>query len=93
MDITIVFGVGMFTAIVLALVMVILFARTRLVASGDVHIEINGEKTITVPAGGKLLISGKSGSGKTTIALALEKKRAAMKMMALEIAHSARTLA
>ncbi len=55
MDITIVFGVGMFTAIVLALVMVILFARTRLVASGDVHIEINGEKTITVPAGGKLL--------------------------------------
>ena len=55
MDMTIVFGVGMFTAIVLALVMVILFARTRLVSSGDVHIEINGEKTITVPAGGKLL--------------------------------------
>jgi len=45
----------MFTAIVLALVLVILFARTRLVASGDVNIEINGEKTITVPAGGKLL--------------------------------------
>lgn len=55
MDITIVFGVGMFTAIVLALVLIILFARTRLVASGDVNIEINGEKTITVPAGGKLL--------------------------------------
>lgn len=45
----------MFTAIVLALVLVILFARTRLVASGDVNIEINGETTITVPAGGKLL--------------------------------------
>lgn len=55
MDITIVFGVTMFTAIVLALVLVILFARTRLVSSGDVTIEINGEKTITVPAGGKLL--------------------------------------
>ncbi len=55
MDLTILFGVGMFTAIVLALVMVILFARARLVSSGDVHIEINGEKTITVPAGGKLL--------------------------------------
>jgi Na+-transporting NADH:ubiquinone oxidoreductase subunit F len=26
-----------------------------LVSSGDVNIEINGEKTITVPAGGKLL--------------------------------------
>ncbi len=55
MNMTIVFGVAMFTAIVLALVMVILFARMRLVSSGDVSIEINGEKTITVPAGGKLL--------------------------------------
>src|SRR6056297_968318 len=55
MNMTIVFGVAMFTAIVLALVMVILFARTRLVSSGDVTIQINGEKTITVPAGGKLL--------------------------------------
>src|SRR6056297_4310945 len=55
MDMTIIFGVAMFTAIVLALVMVILFARSRLVSSGNVNIEINGEKTITVPAGGKLL--------------------------------------
>ena len=55
MDMTIVFGVVMFTAIVLALVAVILVARSSLVSSGDVNIEINGEKTITVPAGGKLL--------------------------------------
>ena len=55
MDMTIVYGVGMFTAIVLALVMVILAARSRLVSSGNVSIEINGEKTIEVPAGGKLL--------------------------------------
>lgn len=55
MDMTIVYGVGMFTAIVLALVGIILYARTLLVASGDVTIEINGEKNITVPAGGKLL--------------------------------------
>ena len=55
MDMTIVFGVAMFTAIVLALVAIILFARSALVSSGDVSIEINGEKTITVPAGGKLL--------------------------------------
>jgi Na+-transporting NADH:ubiquinone oxidoreductase subunit F len=47
--------IAMFTGIVLVLVVVILLARTRLVSSGDVNIEINGEKTITVPAGGKLL--------------------------------------
>ena len=52
---TIVYGVGMFTAIVLALVMVILAASSRLVSSGNVSIEINGGKTIEVPAGGKLL--------------------------------------
>ena len=55
MDMTIVFGVSMFTAIVLVLVCIILYARSHLVSSGDVSILINGEKTITVPAGGKLL--------------------------------------
>ena len=55
MDMTIVFGVGMFTAIVLVLVCIILYARSHLVSGGDVSILINGEKTITVPAGGKLL--------------------------------------
>lgn len=55
-------GVGMFTAIVLTLVAVILFARSRLVATSDVTIEINSERDITVPAGGKLLqtLSGKN---------------------------------
>ncbi|WP_193075168.1 NADH:ubiquinone reductase (Na(+)-transporting) subunit F [Pseudomonas sp. FME51] len=48
-------AIGMFTAIVLALVVVILIARSKLVSSGDVSIEINGERTITVPAGDKLL--------------------------------------
>lgn len=48
-------AIGMFTAIVLALVVIILVARARLVSSGLVNIEINGEKTLTVPAGGKLL--------------------------------------
>ena len=50
-------AIGMFTAIVLALVAVILAARSRLVISGDVHIDINGdqEKSIDAPAGGKLL--------------------------------------
>ena len=55
MDLTIVYGAGMFTAIILALVLVILAARSRLVSSGNISIEINGERTIEVPAGGKLL--------------------------------------
>jgi Na+-transporting NADH:ubiquinone oxidoreductase subunit F len=55
MDITIVLGVVMFTVIVLALVMVILSARAKLVSSGDVKISINGEKDLTVESGGKLM--------------------------------------
>ena len=53
----IILGVIMFTTVVLALVAVILFARSKMVSSGDVTIEINGdpEKTIKVPAGDKLL--------------------------------------
>jgi Na+-transporting NADH:ubiquinone oxidoreductase subunit F len=41
--------------IVITLVTVIIFAKSKLVSTGDVNITINGEKTITVPAGGKLL--------------------------------------
>lgn len=48
-------GVVFFTVIVLTLVTIILFAKSRLVASGSVSIEINGEKTIQVPVGSKLL--------------------------------------
>lgn len=55
MNMTIIVGVTMFTAIVLALVAIILAARSRLVSTGEVSIRINGEKTIKVPAGGKLL--------------------------------------
>ncbi|GHE87124.1 NADH:ubiquinone reductase (Na(+)-transporting) subunit F [Thalassotalea profundi] len=53
----IILGVGMFTAIVLVLVLVILFAKSKLVADGDVTISINGdpEKAVTTSAGGKLL--------------------------------------
>ncbi len=48
-------GVGFFTAIVLLLVALILFAKSKLVPSGNIKISINGEKDIEVPAGGKLL--------------------------------------
>ena len=50
-------GVIMFTLIVLLLVMVILFAKSKLVPSGNVTISINDnpKNTLTVPIGGKLL--------------------------------------
>jgi len=51
----IVLGVGMFTGIVLALVAIILIAKSKLVPSGDVTININDEKDMTTSAGGKLL--------------------------------------
>ncbi len=50
-------GVFMFTVIVLALVVMILAAKSRLVSTGDIKIGINGdpEKDVTTEAGGKLL--------------------------------------
>ncbi len=53
----IILGVVMFTVILLALVAVILFAKSKLVTAGDVTISINGDpaKAVTSPAGGKLL--------------------------------------
>lgn len=53
----IVLGVVMFTVIVLALVVLILVAKSRLVPSGNVRISINDnpEKSLAVPIGGKLL--------------------------------------
>lgn len=55
MNLEIILGVVMFTVVVLALVAFILAARSQLVSSGDVTIDINGEKKITVAAGNKLL--------------------------------------
>jgi len=55
MNMEIYLGVGMFTAIVLSLVAIILIARSKLVSSGDVTIDINGERKVTVAAGSKLL--------------------------------------
>ncbi|QUN05468.1 NADH:ubiquinone reductase (Na(+)-transporting) subunit F [Shewanella yunxiaonensis] len=50
-------GIGMFTLVVCLLVALILFAKSRLVQSGDVHLTINDDasKSVTVAAGGKLL--------------------------------------
>ncbi|KAA9002458.1 NADH:ubiquinone reductase (Na(+)-transporting) subunit F [Affinibrenneria salicis] len=53
----IVLGVLMFTLIILALALTILFARSRLVNTGEITVEINDEadKTFSAPAGDKLL--------------------------------------
>ncbi|OUR99871.1 NADH:ubiquinone reductase (Na(+)-transporting) subunit F [Halobacteriovorax marinus] len=51
----IILGVLMFTVVVLALVLIILFAKSKLVSSGNIKLTINGEKTVEIPAGGKLL--------------------------------------
>ncbi|MCK5458206.1 MAG: NADH:ubiquinone reductase (Na(+)-transporting) subunit F, partial [Melioribacteraceae bacterium] len=53
----IIFSVAMFTLIVVLLVVVILFAKSQLVPSGNVKISINDnpKNELTVPIGGKLL--------------------------------------
>lgn len=48
-------GIIIFTAFVIALVFVIIGAKSKLVAEGDVEVLINDEKRIHVPVGSKLL--------------------------------------
>ncbi|MCH1926952.1 NADH:ubiquinone reductase (Na(+)-transporting) subunit F [Shewanella sp. C32] len=52
-----IYGIGMFTLVVCLLVIIILFAKSRLVESGDVTLRINDDddKSVTVASGGKLL--------------------------------------
>ncbi len=54
---TIVLGVAMFTAVIVSLVAVVLYAQQRLVQSGDVTIGINDnpDLALEIPAGGTLL--------------------------------------
>ncbi|EFE97998.1 NADH:ubiquinone reductase (Na(+)-transporting) subunit F [Serratia odorifera] len=53
----IILGVAMFTCIVMVLALLILFAKSKLVNTGDVAVEVNGdqEKSFHAPAGDKLL--------------------------------------
>ncbi len=48
-------AIGMFTGVVLLLAIIIIGARSVLVQTGKVKITLNGEKSIEVEAGGKLL--------------------------------------
>jgi len=53
----ILFGIAVFTGIIMVLVLLILVARSRLTPEGDIILEINRDrdKRLTVPPGGKLL--------------------------------------
>ena len=57
MSIDLILGVTAFSGIIILLVLVIIFARSKLVSTGNVAIEINGDANnpIVVPAGAKLL--------------------------------------
>ncbi len=48
-------GVALFTAIVMCLALVILAARAKLMAGGEIAVTVNGERTLKAPAGEKLL--------------------------------------
>jgi len=51
----VILGVGLFTAVVLILVFVILMARSRLVAVGSVNVVVNDELELGIPVGSKLM--------------------------------------
>ncbi len=55
MSATILAGVGVFLAITLALVAILLVAKRFLVHSGNVTVDINSERKVEVPSGGSLL--------------------------------------
>lgn len=48
-------GATVFTGVVMALVLAVLFARSRLAPSGSVALVVNGERRLAVPAGATLL--------------------------------------
>jgi Na+-transporting NADH:ubiquinone oxidoreductase subunit F len=48
-------SVSMFTGVILLLVVIILVARSKLVSSGKIKVNVNGEKDITIDGGSKLL--------------------------------------
>ncbi len=52
---TIGLGVLMFTGVILSLVAILMVAKNKLVAGGEVDLVINDEKTLKVPTGGTLL--------------------------------------
>ena len=94
-------GVGMFTSVVLVLVGIILAARSKLVASGDVRILINKDedRSLSVPAGGKLLnvladndiyVSSACGGGGTCAQCRVKVHEGGGDILATELEHITR---
>ncbi len=97
---TILFGVLMFTVVIIALVAFILAAKSQLVASGPVKILVNGQKEIQVPAGGKLLsaladagifVSSACGGGGTCAQCRVKVEEGGGEILATEKGHINKT--
>ena len=97
----IVSGAGMFTGVVLVLVGIILVARSKLVATGDVRILINDDedRSLTIPAGGKLLnvladneiyVSSACGGGGTCAQCRVKVHDGGGEILATELEHVTR---
>ncbi|MFO1418772.1 MAG: NADH:ubiquinone reductase (Na(+)-transporting) subunit F [Methylotetracoccus sp.] len=89
-------GVLLFTLIVIALVFVILGAKSKLVASGNVEILINDEKKIFVPIGSKLLtaladnnlfVSSACGGGGTCAQCRVQVSEGGGEILPTELSH------
>jgi Na+-transporting NADH:ubiquinone oxidoreductase subunit F len=92
----IILGVMTFTLVVVALVCVILFAKSFLVSSGNVKILVNHEKEIEVPAGGKLMgaladagifVSSACGGGGTCAQCLVKVESGGGEILATETGH------
>ena len=97
----IVSGAGMFTGVVIVLVGIILVARSKLVATGDVRILINDDedRSLTIPAGGKLLnvladneiyVSSACGGGGTCAQCRVKVHDGGGEILATELEHVTR---
>jgi Na+-transporting NADH:ubiquinone oxidoreductase subunit F len=89
-------GIIIFTAFVIALVFVIIGAKSKLVAEGDVEILINDEKKIHVPTGSKLLtaladnglfVSSACGGGGTCGQCKVKVNSGGGEILATELSH------
>jgi Na+-transporting NADH:ubiquinone oxidoreductase subunit F len=92
----IILGIILFTGIVIALVFVIIGAKSKLVAEGDVEILINDEKKIHVAVGSKLLtaladnnlfVSSACGGGGTCGQCKVKVKSGGGEILATELSH------
>ena len=68
---TIISGTVVFLVVTMILVGALLYAKAKLVPSGNVKLTVNGEKEIDVPIGGTLLSSLRAASSCLRLAVAV----------------------